>query len=115
MGFGVEGVASGATATQLGDRAFDWLLDSVSVELESVSAEPGKRTTLVADAGSSVGAAITRYRWDFGDGTPYVITDEPSVHHKYQHRGTYDVRIEVTDDLGHRTVGHGVVPVKPKN
>jgi hypothetical protein len=43
-----------------------------------------------------------------------VTTTGPSVHHKYQHRGTYDVRIEATDSLGHRSVGHAVVPVKPK-
>jgi subtilisin family serine protease len=115
MGFGLEGLVGGPTRTQLGDRVMDWLLDQVSVDLESSTAEPGKRTTLTADAASSVGAAITQYRWDFGDGTPYVTTDGPSVRHKYQHRGTYDVRIEATDSLGHRTVGHAVVPVKPKD
>ena len=82
-----RGLVGGPTRTQLGDRVMDWLLDKVTVDLESSTAEPGKRTTLTADAASSVGSSIVRYRWDFGDGTPYVTTDGPSVHHKYQHRG----------------------------
>ena len=114
MGFGLEGMASGATTTQVGDRSMDWLLDVVSVGLRSSSAEPGKRSTLVANAASSVGASIVQYRWDFGDGTSYETTTAPTVQHKYQHRGTYDVRIEATDSLGHVSVGHAVVPVKPK-
>jgi subtilisin family serine protease len=114
MGFGIEGLASGATATQVGDRTMDWLLDKITAGLETSTAEPGKRSTLTADASSSVDAAITQYRWDFGDGSPYVTTDGPAVLHKYQHRGVYDVRIEVTDALGHRVIVHDVVNVKPK-
>jgi subtilisin family serine protease len=114
MGFGIEGVTGGATAAQLGDRTMDWLLDKLTVGLGSLSNGPGKRVTLTASASSSVGAAITKYRWDFGDGSPYVTTTGPSVKHKYQHRGTYEVRIEATDSLGHTWVGHATVPVKPK-
>ena len=36
MGFGLEGVASGATAAQLGDRAMDWLLDEVTVGVKAL-------------------------------------------------------------------------------
>jgi subtilisin family serine protease len=114
MGFGVEGLSGGATAAQLGDRTFDWLLDKVTVNLASAENGPGKRAWLTATATSSVGAAITKYRWDFGDGTPYVTTTGPSVLHKYQHRGTYEVRIEATDSLGHTNVSHAFVGVKPK-
>jgi subtilisin family serine protease len=114
MGFGIEGLASGVTAMQLGDRTMDWLLDKLTVGLASSSDGPGKRASLTASASSSVGAAITKYRWDFGDGSGYVTTTGPSVHHKYQHRGTYEVRIEATDSLGHTWVAHGTVEVKPK-
>ena len=69
---------------------------------------------MTATAASSVGAAITKYRWDFGDGSPYATTTGPTAHHKYQHRGTYEVRIEATDSLGHTSVTHGFVDVKPK-
>jgi PKD repeat protein len=114
MGFGIEGLTSGATATQVGDRTMDWLLDKLTVGLASSSAGPGKRATLTANASSSVGAGITKYRWDFGDGSDYATTTGPTAHHKYQHRGTYEVRIEATDSLGHTWVGHGTVDVKPK-
>jgi subtilisin family serine protease len=114
MGFGIEGLASGATPTQLGDRTMDWLLDRIGVNLASASDGPGKRAALTASATSSVGAAITKYRWDFGDGSAYVTTTGPSVGHKYQHRGTYEVRIEATDALGHTSVTHAFVDVKPK-
>jgi subtilisin family serine protease len=115
MGFGVEGLgAGGATPSHLGDRTFDWLLDRVSVNLASADDGPGKRAMLTASAASSVGAAITKYRWDFGDGSPYATTTGPTVRHKYQHRGTYEVRIEATDSLGHTSVAHAFVDVKPK-
>jgi subtilisin family serine protease len=114
MGFGIEGLSGGTTAAQLGDRTMDWLLDRLTVGLASAANGPGKRVTLSANAVSSVGATITQYRWDFGDGTPYVTTTGPSVLHKYQHRGTYEVRIEATDSLGHTNVSHAFVDVKPK-
>jgi subtilisin family serine protease len=114
MGFGIEGLSGGTTPAQLGDRTFDWLLDKVTVNLVSAADGPGKRATLTASAASSVGAAITQYRWDFGDGSPYETTTGPTAHHKYQHRGTYEVRIEATDSLGHTNVTHAFVDVKPK-
>jgi subtilisin family serine protease len=114
MGFGIEGLSGGTTATQLGDRTMDWLLDKITVNLASADDGPGKRARLTASATSSVGAAITKYRWDFGDGSDYVTTTGPSVLHKYQHRGTYEVRIEATDSLGHTSVTHAFVGVKPK-
>jgi hypothetical protein len=114
MGFGIEGLTGGPTATQLGDRTMDWLLDKLTVGLASSSNGPGKRVTLTANASSSVGAGITKYRWDFGDGSGFVTTTGPTAHHKYQHRGTYEVRIEATDSLGHTWVGHATVDVKPK-
>ena len=114
MGFGVEGLSGGATPVQLGDRTMDWLLDQLTVGLRSSSAGPGKRATITASATSSVGATITKYRWDFGDGTSYETTTGPTVLHKYQHRGTYEVRIEATDSLGHTNVSHVFVDVKPK-
>jgi hypothetical protein len=43
-----------------------------------------------------------------------VTTTGPTAHHKYQHRGTYEVRIEATDSLGHTNVTHAFVAVKPK-
>jgi subtilisin family serine protease len=112
MGFGIEGLVSGTTAGQLGDRTMDWLLDKITVGLGSKSVGHGKRATLTASATSSVGAAITRYRWDFDDGSSYVTTTGPTVMHKFRRSGTFDVRIEASDSLGHRSLGHAEVRVK---
>lgn len=38
---------------------------------------------------------ITEYRWDFGDGTPQVVVNTPTVTHKYSAPGTYTVTLEV--------------------
>jgi subtilisin family serine protease len=112
MGFGIEGIASGATPAQLGDRTMDWLLDRLTVGLESVSVGRGKRATLTANATSSVGATITKYRWDFDDRSRWVTTTGPTVMHKFRRSGTFDVRIEATDSLGHTSVGHAVVRIR---
>ena len=112
MGFGLEGLASGVTATQLGDRSMDWLLDSLSVELSSTTQQNEKQVTLTASADSSVGASFTQYRWDFGDGSGFVTTTDPTVTHKFQSRRNYEVRVEVTDSLGHRAIGTGVIELK---
>ena len=103
MGFGIEGLASGATATQLGDRAMDWLLDEVTVDL-GASVGHGKRVTFTATPGSSVGASFGTFRWDFGDGSRIVTTTGPTVMHKYRRNRSYDVRVQATDSLGHSAV-----------
>jgi PKD repeat protein len=71
--------------------------------------KPTKDVDLTAHAASNVGATFTQYRWDFGDGEPWETTTASSVHHKYKKWGTYDVRIEATDSLGHRSVQHQTV------
>jgi subtilisin family serine protease len=109
MGFGLEGLASGVTTTQLGDRSMDWLLDSLTVDLSSTTQKNKKRATLTASADSSVGASVTQYRWDFGDGSRFVTTTGPTVTHTFGSRRNYDVRVEATDSLGHRAIGSGVV------
>jgi hypothetical protein len=110
MCFGLEGLASGATAAQLGDRSLDWLLDELSVELSSTI--QNKRVTLTATPSSSVGASFTQYRWDFGDGSGFVTTSGSTVTHTFRSRRNYEVRVEVTDSLGHRAIGAGVVELR---
>jgi hypothetical protein len=34
------------------------------------------------------------------------------VTHRYRRSGTFDVRIEATDNLGHTSVGHALVRVR---
>jgi hypothetical protein len=63
---------------------------------------------LLAAVVASAGGGAAERRRDvravpvgFGDGTSYVTTAGNSVSHKYKKWGTYEVRIEVTDSLGH--------------
>jgi PKD repeat protein len=51
----------------------------------------GRRST------ASPGAAITRYDWDFGDGS---TASGPTVTKIYERAGVYNVRLTVTDDKG---------------
>jgi subtilisin family serine protease len=104
MGFGLEGLVSGATPAQVGDRAMDWLLDSVSVGLRSSGGKKKKRVTFTATPASSVGATFTKFRWDFDDGSSFVTTTGPTVEHRFRRNGRYAVRVEVTDSLGHSAI-----------
>ncbi|MEM3627876.1 MAG: PKD domain-containing protein [Candidatus Bathyarchaeia archaeon] len=43
---------------------------------------------------------IVSYAWDFGDGTPIVVENDPTTYHTYTSFGDYIVRLTVTDDDG---------------
>jgi hypothetical protein len=119
MGFGLEAVnnATGFTSrAQVTRASLNWLLDRITFEaiVETTQKPKGnsqKKVILTAHAASSVGAAVTKYRWDFGDGSAFETTTGASVQHKYKHWGTYPVRVEVTDELGHRAVQHQAVEI----
>ncbi len=117
MGFGLEAV-NNATAfssrAQIARASLNWLLDKTTFDPITVAPQkqpkpkqkpkPTKKVVLTAHPASNVGATFVQYRWDFGDGKPYETTAGSSVNHKYKKWGTYDVRVEVTDSLGHRTI-----------
>jgi hypothetical protein len=77
--------------------------------------------TFSATAQSNTPATFVRYRWDFGDGSPILETDQATVVHQYAKPGTYQARVEATDSWGHRGVsggpgaaaGQGAAPLKP--
>jgi hypothetical protein len=83
----------------------DFVADSVSVavtyKLRATRAE------FVATAASARGSAITKYRWDFGDGSPIVETTVPGVAHDYGKgaRGTFTVHVEAVNALTRSGVG----------
>lgn len=114
MGFGLEAVNNDTAYTsrgQLTRASLNWLLDRTTFDAISVTPQKPKkhhkatkRIVLTAHPASNVGATFTQYRWDFGDGKPYETTATSSVNHKYKKWGTYTVRVEVTDSLGHRAV-----------
>ena len=119
MGFGLEAVNNSTAFTsraQLTQASLNWLLDRIAFAAITKTAQKPKdngekKVVLTAHASSNVGATFTKYRWDFGDGTPYETTTASSVSHKFQHWGTYAVRIEATDSLGHRSIQHQSVEI----
>ena len=64
-------------------------------------------------AASAVGSQITKYRWDFGDGSPVVETTAPSVTHEYGKgaRGAYTVYVQAVTELMRSGVGSASVRV----
>jgi hypothetical protein len=119
MGFGLEAVNNDTAFTsrgQLARASLNWLLDrttfaAISVTSQKDNDKAAKKVVLTAHPASNVGATFTQYRWDFGDGSPYETTATSSVNHKYKKWGTYSVRIEVTDSLGHRSIQHQSVEI----
>ena len=59
----------------------------------------GQRATFTANADPATGHSITRYSWEFGDGTTQT-TSTPTVTKTYSSRGTYVVTVTATDDTG---------------
>ena len=99
---GLEGLNSNRgqlTAQSALGLLHDFVADSVSVSVtHKVTAD---RVAFTAQASSARGAAITKYRWDFGDGSPIVETTASTVNHEYGKgsRGTYTVHVEAVNAL----------------
>jgi PKD repeat protein len=56
-----------------------------------------------AGSGEAGGGTITRYDWNFGDGTPIQTFNQappPTTNHTYGIAGTFHAQLTVTDDLG---------------
>ena len=67
-----------------------------------------------SESGDSDGT-ITRYAWDFGDGTPVDVTSGANVSHSYAAAGTYNVRLTVTDNRNATAAFTGPVTVVAPN
>ena len=122
MGFGLEGLNNTtgfSTRNQVGDKTLKWLLDRISFGPVTVgpqdpkkAAKGTKKVRLSTSAISSSGSPIVRYRWDFGEKSEqYTSTMTSSVNHKYKKWGTYEVRVEATDALGHRSITHATIEI----
>ncbi len=119
MGFGLEAVNNStafSSRAQVTQAALNWLLDRTTFGAivdtpQKGKDKPKKKVILTASPTSNVGATFTQYRWDFGDGSPYETTATRGVNHQYQHWGTYNVRVEVTDSLGHRSIQKQAVEI----
>jgi hypothetical protein len=113
MDFGLEGInqtTGFSTRADVMGRALNWLLDTLRVTVTGVPAED-QSVALSAQAVSSAGVPITAYRWDFGDGSPIRSTTTSTTNHVYNNEGTYTIRVEAVDALGHRSIGRTSVRV----
>jgi hypothetical protein len=99
---GLEGLNAnrGELSAQSGlGLLLDFVTDNVSASVtHRVRAD---RVDFVAQASSESGAEITKYRWDFGDGSPIVETTTPRVTHEYGRgsRGMYTAYVEAVNAL----------------
>jgi VCBS repeat-containing protein len=68
----------------------------------SVSGTQNEGSTLTFSVGASDGdqGAALSYSWDFGDGSPVVVTNVPTVSHAYADNGSYTATVEVSDRGG---------------
>jgi hypothetical protein len=112
LAFGLEGVRSDTGATtrqQLLQDLLYWHVDRPTVQVSGpvgVSG-PDQLATFSATAQTNTPATFVRYRWDFGDGSPFLETDQSMVVHQYAKAGTYQARVEATDSWGHRAISSG--------
>jgi PKD repeat protein len=58
---------------------------------------PGQAVLFDGSASSDADGKLTRFLWDFGDGT---TREGAQAEHKYEKPGNYQVRLTVTDDAG---------------
>jgi hypothetical protein len=110
---GLEGLnanRAALTAQSALGMLHDFVSDSVSVSLDR-KPKAGK-VTFTATASSESGAAITKYRWDFGDGSPIVETTAPTVTHAYTAKGTYTAYVEAVNVLTRTNVASTAVQIK---
>lgn len=115
LAFGLEGVRNDTGTTSRTDLLRDvinWSLDESSVTVHGPMSidQPGQSATFTAHAHSSTGAPFISYRWDVGDGSPIIETQEPTLSHTFAEPGNYTVRVEATNIWGHRTISDGATP-----
>jgi PKD repeat protein len=67
-------------------------------------AKPYENQTITFDASSSTAEGfndtITKYKWNFGDGTSPITKTDPTITHNFLNAGTYIVTLNVTDNEG---------------
>ena len=88
-----------------------FLTDQVSVTVRHKARS--SRVDFVATA-SSTRSAITKYRWDFGDGSPIVETTQPRVTYDYgkRARGRFTTYVEAASTLTRSGVGSTSVKLR---
>jgi hypothetical protein len=116
LGFGLEGVNNGlpgmTSRAELLDRLLDWAMDEPEAAI-TPTMDSGNYVVFEADVTSNItGTTGIRYRWDFGDGTPFVGPNSSNMTgHHYEICGVYTVRVEATDSWGNVAIGSTQIQV----
>lgn len=115
--FGPEGINDRAGVTSRAAflaKAISWLRDEVTVTVDSPIVGGRHRPVAIScAAASSEGALMRRYRWKVGEGAGarFFESAVPTISVLFDTSGEYPVVVEVTDALGHRALGEGVVSI----
>ncbi|MCB9137954.1 MAG: S8 family serine peptidase [Caldilineaceae bacterium] len=121
--FGLEGMdeAGGATRAELLGAFLTWAwTEPGAVNIADTSPADTDTTSFTATMSEVSAAAadqpneIVGYRWDFGDGSDYVMSTGNTVSHQYvcsDSGNVYSVRAELTDDLGIVSIGEAQMDV----
>ena len=62
--------------------------------------EAGKPVTFTATATAPAGDPVTKWKWNFGDGTPVQETTESTITHTFQNPGIYTVSVQAQNSAG---------------
>jgi len=78
------------------------LVPEAVINITETHLQPGKSVPVSAEGSMSPsGNALTKFIWNFGDGTGEMVSPNPS--HSYQRGGSYTITLVVVDDLGLRS------------
>lgn len=118
-GFPLEALCGGAGTTAraaLLRAAWDWAMepDGATVAVEAPpEAVVGERLTLRASATTPEGIEVVGWRWDLGDGRPFVTTPDPVLADiAYAQGGQLTVRAEALTASALTYVGETVIAVR---
>jgi minor extracellular serine protease Vpr len=99
--FGFEGINSNtgfAMRSQVMARVLQWLFDKPITTVTTKTAVAGKPTRLLATLHGD-GTHATVYQWQIGTST--LSAKSGVVTYTFPHRGTYKIRVLITDNIGH--------------
>lgn len=95
-------------------RGFRWVIRP-GISLPETLTSPSESGTSTTFSVAATGGTGVSYRWNFGDGTPEVSSNSPSVSHLFTSPGRYPVTLVATDANGSSTtrrMTHLVYPVR---
>jgi probable HAF family extracellular repeat protein len=113
----VVGMGDGGS---LGQHALLWTVTFANVAPTvstngTYDGDEGTPITFSATGSADAAGGALTYTWDFGDGTPKVVTTSPAVQHTYTDNptgvATYNVALTTTDPSNMSTTGHTVAAV----